>query len=359
MVRFDFEPFELRLAGTWRLARTRGAKTASVVLAKLTDPEGVIGLGEAAPVARYGESPDTVATFLQKLNPARLSFNDLAGSTRYLDLLSPGDMSAKCAINTALLDGAAKRARKPAHDFLGLKFREGHHVTSFTIGIDSPAAIRKKVLSAASYPVIKMKVGVPSDAANLRALREAAPTKPLRLDANEAWKTKEEALDRILFFASDGQVEFIEQPMPATTSVQDWIWLKRRSPLPIFADESYHRAADVARVAKCFHGVNVKLAKAGGITAAAEALRVARRAGLKTMVGCMIETSILISAAAHVAELCDYIDLDGNLLVTNDPYKGVTAQGGILSFAAARELAGLRVTDRADWHQRTSAAAAA
>jgi L-alanine-DL-glutamate epimerase-like enolase superfamily enzyme len=134
--------------------------------------------------------------------------------------------------------------------------------------------------------------------------------------------------------------------MPASTSKKDWVWLKQRSPLPIFGDESYHTAKDIAVVAECFHGVNVKLVKTGGISGGFEALKAARKAGLKTMIGCMIETSILISAAAHLAELCDYLDVDGNILITNDPYVGVGNQDGVLSFASAPAKVGLRVSAR-------------
>ena len=203
--------------------------------------------------------------------------------------------------------------------------------------------IHKKVLEAANYPVLKVKLGVAEDKANLQALRDAAPAKPVRVDANEGWKTKEQALECIEWLAQDGHVEYVEQPLPATASVKDWTWLKQRSPLPVFGDESYHFAADAAAAAECFHGVNVKLIKTGGLSAGFEALQAARKAGLKTMIGCMIETSILISAAAHLAELCDYLDLDGNLLISNDPYKGVTCEQGMLSFASAEEKVGLRV----------------
>src|SRR5260221_3477703 len=134
--------------------------------------------------------------------------------------------------------------------------------------------------------------------------------------------------------------------MPATTPPQDLAWLKSRSPLPIFADESYVSAADAALCADCFHGVNVKLCKTGGVTRAHEALQAARKAGLKTMIGCMIETSIHISAAAHLAALADYLDLDGNLLITNDPWLGVSAASGLLSFADAPEPVGLLVNAR-------------
>jgi L-alanine-DL-glutamate epimerase-like enolase superfamily enzyme len=123
-------------------------------------------------------------------------------------------------------------------------------------------------------------------------------------------------------------------------------WLKERSPLPIFADESCHTVVDIPRCAECFHGVNVKLVKTGGVSMAYETLKAARKASLQTMIGCMIETSVLISAAAHLAELADYLDVDGNLLTTNDPFAGVTAERGMLSFAGAKEKRGLRVSPR-------------
>ena len=312
-------------------------------MVELTDSQGAVGLGEAAPSDRRGESVGSVMVFCRKVNAAKLSFADVPGSMAYLDTVAPGHTSAKCTFNVALLDGVARLAKKPLCDFLGLSFRERHHITSFSIGIDEPAVIRRKVHAADQYPVLKLKVGAAGDRANFAALREAAASKPVRVDANEGWRTKEQALEMIEWFARDGCVQFIEQPMPAATPVKDWIWLKQRSPLPVFADESFHAAKDTSRCAECLHGVNVKLAKAGGITASIEALQAARKAGLKTMLGCMIETSVLISAAAHLAELCDDLDLDGNLLVTNDPYAGVSAGKGVLSFATAPERFGLRV----------------
>ena len=173
-----------------------------------------------------------------------------------------------------------------------------------------------------------------------------SPDKPIRADANEAWKTKEEALDHLETLASDGRVQFVEQPMPATTDPKDLAWLKNRSPLPIMADESYRSKDDLPLCVDCYHAVNVKLVKSGGITGAYEALTAARKSGLKTMIGCMIETSLLISAAAHLAELADHLDIDGNLLITNDPYLGVSTNDGAVSFSGAPSPIGLRVTER-------------
>jgi L-alanine-DL-glutamate epimerase-like enolase superfamily enzyme len=345
-VKLQFRNLNLQLTHPWQIARTSGTNSVQTVVVELTDVSGMRGLGEAAPVGRYRESTETVLAFLHKVNPDRLSFADLEGSANHLDSISAGDMSAKCAVNVAMLDGGARQAGKAAGELLGLDFKENQHVTSFTIGIDKPEVIRAKVLAAEAFPVLKMKVGVPEDKLNLRALREAAPGKPVRVDANEGWRTKEQALEMIEWLAEDGNIQFVEQPMPAIAPVKDWAWLKQRSPLPIYGDESHHHASDVERAAECFHGINVKLVKTGGLVSAFAALQAARRLGLKTMIGCMIESSLLVSAAAHLAGLCDYLDLDGNLLITNDPFAGVTAENGLLSFAGASERLGLRVSAR-------------
>lgn len=340
--------FELKLKHTWRIARSGadGSGTYPVAFIELTSAEGVRGLGESAPSSRYRENVKTVTAFLEAVEPARLSFDDMPGSMFYLDSVAPDNYAAKTAVNLALLDGAARRAGQPVCDFLRLGFTEGKHVTSFSIGIDSPEMVRRKVAEAAEFPVLKMKLGSPQDCANLAALREVAPTKTVRVDANEAWKAKEVALREIEWLAGDGHIEFVEQPMPAATPISDLAWLKARSPLPLFGDESYHHAADADRCVQCYHGVNVKLVKTGGISGAHDALRAARRVGLKTMIGCMIESSLLITAAAHLAELADHLDIDGNLLVSNDPFLGATCSRGFISFRGAPEETGLRVQAR-------------
>ena len=346
-VNLTARPHELRLANPWKIASSKGSGIHQTVLVELTDAAGVHALGEAAPSSLYGESAAGVLKFLQTLDTSRLSFADVPGSQSFLESLPGIPVAAKCALNLALLDGAAKRTGQPLHDFLGLGFREQHHVTSFSIGIDSPDIIRKKVLEAATYPVLKLKVGDPRDRENFAALRSVAPDKPVRVDANEGWKTKEEALRMLEWLvATDKKIQFVEQPMPRTASDADLKWLKARSPLPVFADESCQTVKDIARCAEGFHGVNVKLVKTGGVSMAYETLQAARKAGLKTMIGCMIETSVLISAATHLAVLADFLDLDGNLLITNDPFEGVTAEKGILSFANAKEQYGLQVSQR-------------
>lgn len=345
-MKLTWRRLDLQLTHPWMIARTTATRVEQVVVVELAAADGTVGYGEAAPTSRYRETARTVEAFLAKVDPRGLSFSDLDGSMVYLDTLSAHDWSAKCALNLALWDGAAKRGQKAVCDALGLGFRENQHVSSFTIGIDKPEVIRKKVAEASAFPVLKMKIGGPDDRENLKALREVAPDKWLRVDANEGWKTKEQALEMIEWLVSDGHIQYVEQPLPAGSHVKDFAWLKQRSPLPLFGDESYHAAADITHAVECFHGVNVKLVKTGGISGAFAALQAARRAGLKTMLGCMIETSILISAGAHLAELCDYLDLDGNILITNDPFAGVKNERGVLSFAGVNEPYGLRVQPR-------------
>jgi L-alanine-DL-glutamate epimerase-like enolase superfamily enzyme len=345
-MQLHFRRFDLKLAHNWTVASSLasgGKMIYPAVLLELRDDDGVIGLGEAAPSRRYNETAESAAQFLARVDSRRLRFDDVAGSMRYVESLSAGEFSAKGAINIALLDGAAKKAGEPLHQFLGLTFRDKEHVTSLSIGIDAPEVIRRRTAEAAAFPVLKLKVGGPNDMANLAALREVAPTKTVRVDANEAWTSREEALRRIEELAIDPHLGFIEQPMPARLPPADFIWLKERSPLTIVGDESYINAADATRCADCFHGVNVKLAKTGGITHGIEALRAARRGGLKTMIGCMVESSLLTSAGAHLASLADWLDLDGRLLITNDPFCGVTSEAGLISFGDALEPNGLQV----------------
>jgi L-Ala-D/L-Glu epimerase len=347
LVKLNAHPYELQLANPWKIASSEGSGTHRTIIVELTDANGVSALGEAAPSSLYGESAAGLLKFLQSLDPEKISFADVPGSMAYLDTLPGIPVAAKCVLNVALLDGAAKRAGQPLHDYLGLGFCENHHVTSFSIGIDAPDIIRKKVLDAARYPVLKLKVGDPRDHENLAALRSVAPKKPVRVDANEGWPTKEEALRNLEWLARDGRIQFVEQPMPRDASVTDLIWLLERSPLPLFADEACHTVKDIPRCAECYHGVNVKLVKTGGVSMAHATLQAARKAGLRTMIGCMIETSVSISAAAQLAELADYLDLDGNLLITNDPFAGVTAEKGMLSFTQTRVKTGLCAGPRA------------
>lgn len=336
ITRKTFHRYDLSLRHRWTIANDVGQGggkiVCPVVFVELSDSSGRSGLGEASPSSQYLESHETVCRFLHRVDPQHLSFDDVPGSMAYLESIAPGNFPAKCAVNLALLDGASKGMGLPLHTFLGLDFPNPGPITSFSIGIDRPEVMAAKALEADSFPILKVKLGGSEDMKCFQAIRAAAPGKIIRVDANAAWTTREQALENITWLAEDGRVEFVEQPMPPTTSATDTEWLKQRSPLPVFADESYHSAMDAPRVAQGFHGVNVKLVKTGGATAAKAALEAARAQGLETMIGCMIESSVLISAAAHLAILADHLDLDGNLLVDDDPYVGVGCHQGRLEF---------------------------
>lgn len=337
---------ELELVLPWATARTTepgGLRRSQVVHVSLhDDASGVTGHGEAAPIRRYGESIASVETFLGRVNPKLLSLDELDRSTVRIDAIAPGEMAAKCAVEAALLDAAGKRARRPVWELLKLP-PPGARAISHTIGIGSVAHVRQQVRRAERFQVLKLKLGGPDDKAAFHALRELAPTKPVWVDANEGWRDREHALRMIEWLARDPHVELIEQPLPAGQPEADHRWLFERSPLPLFADESCHRSADVARVAQSFHGLNVKLTKTGGLLEAKQTLLRARESGLRTMLGCMIESSLGIAAAFQLAGLADHLDLDSHLLLTNDPFTGLAFQNGQLQLAAALPAPGLGV----------------
>jgi len=310
--------FEARLRHAWTLSR--GTWTTRRNLFVRLERDGVAGLGEAAPLARYNETAESGLAFVRKAEPL------LAGDlTAYHDLwnaiaaLAPGEHAAKAALDLALLDWNAKKLGVPVWRLLGLDPRQALR-TTFTIGIDEVPVMQAKIREAADFGVYKIKVGTADDRKIIEGVR-AVTDKPLRVDANEGWKDREEALAMIRWMAGLG-IELVEQPMPADR-LEDARWLKERSPLPIFADESLMTASDLPRLAGAFHGVNVKLMKCGGPQEAVRMVAVARALDLKLMLGCMIETSLGISAGATVSPLFDYADLDGSLLIDNDPFRGL------------------------------------
>ena len=228
------------------------------------------------------------------------------------------------ALDIALMDWISKCCGLPLYQYLGLD-RSKAPVTSFTIGIDTPELIQQKVKEAEPYPLLKIKVGTENDEEILAAVR-AVTDKPLMVDANEGWSSPQEALEKIEWLAMQG-VQVIEQPLPADMHTEIR-WLRERSELPLIADESVKTAQDLPSLAEAFDGINIKLMKAGGLQEALRMVWLARSLGLKVMLGCMVETSVAVSAAASISPLADYADLDGNLLISNDPFLGVTVDAG-------------------------------
>ena len=232
--------------------------------------------------------------------------------------------SAKAALDMALLDLEGKRRGLTAAEVLGVP--EGvPPVTSFSIGIDDVETIRAKVLAAKGYGILKIKLGTDHDGAIIDAVRSVTD-QTLRVDANEGWKDPETALRQIERLAGQG-VELIEQPLPAGR-LEEVAWMRERSLLPIFADEDVMNSRDIPRLAAAYHGINIKLMKAGGPREAWRMIQLARTHGLKVMLGCMIESSCGISAAAHLSGAVDFVDLDGHLLLALDPFSGLRLEEG-------------------------------
>jgi len=320
------EVLKLKLRHTWTTVMSSSDFRST--LAVTFTRQGVTGYGEGAPIVRYHESAETaqaavesVAGFLNSADPWQ--FSKLMGEVfRRIE----GHYAAKAAIDIALMDWVGKKLGIPLYRYFGLD-PAAAPVTTFSIGIDKPEIVKQKVREAAPYPILKIKVGLDSDEEMIAAVRSMTD-KPLRVDANEGWKNKEEAARKIDWLEKQG-VEFVEQPMPAEM-LEETQWVRSRVSLPIIADEASPRPSDVPKLAGCFDGINVKLDKTGGILEAHKMIQMAKSLGMKTMLGCMISSSISITAAAHLSPLVDYADLDGNLLIANDPHEGMTVREGKL-----------------------------
>jgi len=330
-----FKQVKLNLRHTFRIARSADDFRHSVILKVILD--NLEGLGEAAPSPRYNQTVDTVHKALSEIDPKSLKAIDyLEDTLEELSQRLKHQRAALAAIDLALYDILGKRFNAPLYAIFGLNPARTP-VTSYTIGIDTPEVIRKKVAEAEKFPILKVKMGLENDYQIMETIRELTD-KPVRIDANEGW-TKEEAIEKIRWL-ENLNVEFIEQPLPAE-KLEDMHWLAERSPLPLIADESVQVAEDIPGLIGAFHGINIKLMKCGGIREAVKMIHTARACGMKVMLGCMVESSIGITAAAHLSPLVDYADLDGNLLITNDPASGVRVKNGKLILT---ESPGLGVT---------------
>lgn len=324
MLHIDAKPVELALTTPFRISR--GVQdTASNVIVHITH-NGIVGHGEAAPDEFYGETQETVlaciASFAGNLGDDPFLIQDIMGRLDRLIRLNP---SAKAAVDMALYDLVGKMLHVPVYKLLGLNPAHTPN-TSFTLGIDTPDAMRKKALLASEYPIFKVKVGTKHDLDNLKAIREVSSA-TIRVDANTAWAPKE-AITMINALAPYN-IEFVEQPV-APYDLAGLKLIRNNVPVPIIADESCVAIEDIPRLAECVDGVNFKLMKSNGITNVLRMIHVARAHNLRVMIGCMIESSLAITAAAHLTPLVDYADLDGNLLINNDPYRGVTVRNGKL-----------------------------
>jgi L-alanine-DL-glutamate epimerase-like enolase superfamily enzyme len=297
------------------------------------------GIGEASPVNYYGESVATIGDFIDKAaavigdDPFRLE-----QMCDRLNHLAAYNFSAKAAIDIALHDLVGKRLGIPVHKLLGIAPRDDI-ATSYTISINDPDSVKKQVRDNPGYKVYKVKVGVPNDIEMVAAVRDSTDA-AIRVDANGGWSLKE-AMQKIKLLQKY-DVEFVEQPLH-WKDFEGFKILRQKSILPIFADEGVMRAEDIAQYYGLVDGINIKLMKSGGIREAFKMISVARALQMKIMIGCMVETSVGISAAAQLAPLVDYVDLDGNLLIADDPFEGIRAVDGYLKY---NDKPGIGVTEK-------------
>lgn len=325
-MKLDYWEYDLKLKHTFTISRS-SRNVVPVILVKF-EKDGIIAYGEASPNARYNETPESVIAFLEKIDIKRLSDPfKLEDINEYLDSIAPGNPSAKAAVDIALHDWIGKKLGIPLYKLFGAD-KEKVPLSTFTIGIDTIDVIKQKVVEASAYPLLKIKVGLANDEEIIKAVRSVTD-KPLRVDANEGWKSKEEALEKINWLATQN-VQFIEQPMPAS-QIEDVRWLRERAKIPIIADESIESLYDIATVATAYDGINIKLQKNGGLLKARKLIYAARAHKMKIMLGCMIETSVGITAATQLSALVDWNDLDGNVLISNDPFKGALNNNGKLT----------------------------
>ena len=290
--------------------------------------DGITGHGEGAPIVRYKEDAKGAQKAVESVRDLLLGADPMQFRKVMAEVLRrvTGEWAGKAAIDIALMDWVGQKLGIPLYSYFGLDPKDTP-LTTFSIGIDTPDITKQKTREADAYPILKVKVGLDTDEATIEAVRSVTK-KPLRVDANEGWKDREEAVRKINWLETQG-VEFIEQPM-AADRIEDTRWIRSRVHIPVIADEACQHAADIPKLRDAYDGVNIKLDKSGGMLEALRMIDVARAMGMKTMLGCMISSSVSVTAAAHLSPLVDYADLDGNLLIANDPFHGVRVEKGKL-----------------------------
>lgn len=323
-MKLGWEPYELQLQHTFTVSSYSRTTTPDVQVR--IDYDGYVGYGEASMPPYLGHTVESVCAFLEKVDLGQFAdpfqIDDILN---YVDSLSEGDAPAKAAIDIALHDLVGKLMGQPWYRIWGLNAAKTPS-TSYTIGIDTPEIVREKTLEAGNrFNILKVKVGLDSDEQMINTIRQVTDL-PIAVDANQGWKDREKALDEIFWLKEQGIV-MVEQPM---TALDDNAWLTERSPLPIFADESIQRLKDIPRIKGAFSGINIKLMKCTGMREAWKMANYARAEGMGVMIGCMTETSCAVSAAAQLSPVVDFADLDGNLLISNDRFRGVTVENGKL-----------------------------
>lgn len=319
-----FEPYELKLKHVFTVSSFSRSTTPDVQVR--IDYDGYTGYGEASMPPYLGQTVESVCSFLKKVDleqfPDPFCIDDIL---TYIDSLSDGDSAAKAAVDIALHDLVGKIIGAPWHRMLGLNPEKTPN-TTYTIGIDTDEMVKLKTREVAGqFKILKVKLGTPRDREMIRAIREVSDL-PIAVDVNQGWKNKKKALDEIFWLKEQGIV-MVEQPMPKEMPDAN-AWLTERSPLPTFADEAIQRLKDIPAIKGAYTGINIKLMKCTGMREAWKMMNYARAEGMKVMIGCMTETSCAIAAAAQLSPAVDFADLDGNLLIANDIFRGPTVVDG-------------------------------
>ena len=320
----SFEPYELKLKHVFTVSSFSRSTTPDVQVR--IDYDGYTGYGEASMPPYLGQTVESVCSFLKKVDleqfPDPFCIDDIL---TYIDSLSDGDSAAKAAVDIALHDLVGKIIGAPWHRMLGLNPEKTPN-TTYTIGIDTDEMVKLKTREVAGqFKILKVKLGTPRDREMIRAIREVSDL-PIAVDVNQGWKDKKKALDEIFWLKEQGIV-MVEQPMPKEMLDAN-AWLTERSPLPTFADEAIQRLKDIPDIKGAYTGINIKLMKCTGMREAWKMMNYARAEGMKVMIGCMTETSCAIAAAAQLSPAVDFADLDGNLLIANDIFRGTTVVDG-------------------------------
>ena len=328
-MKLRFFPYELKLRHVFTVA-TYSRSTTPDVQVEL-EYDGVIGYGEAS-MPPYLQKElgtlDSVMAFLKKVQDTIGRFSDpfqMEDILAYIDSLSESDAAAKAAVDIALHDLVGKLLQAPWYKIWGLD-KDKAPSTTFTIGIDTPDVVREKTKECADrFNILKVKLGGDNDKEMIETIRSVTSL-PIAVDANQGWTDRQHALDEIHWLKEQGIV-MVEQPMPKA-QIDDIAWITQQSPLPIFADEGVQRLKDVPALKGAYTGINIKLMKCTGMREAWKMLNLARALDMKVMVGCMTETSCACSAAAQLSPAVDFADLDGNLLIANDRFRGMEVVKG-------------------------------
>ena len=322
-LKLNYYPYTLKLKHTFTVSSFARNET-PVVLTEI-EYDGKVGYGEASLPQYLGETQVSVMDFLSKIDFIKFKNPlDRENILNYVDNIEDGNNAAKASVDIALHDLIGKLLKTPLYKYFGLA-KPANIYTSYTIGIDNKEVIKTKIDEAKDFKYLKIKLGTDNDREIIETIRSVT-NKPLYVDVNQGWKDKQEALEMIEWLFKKN-VLLIEQPLPKENT-NDIAWLNERSPLPIIADESVKRLKDIDKVKDIYSGVNIKLMKSTGLREALLMINKARDFGLKVMLGCMTETSCAVSAAAHLASLADWIDLDGPLLISNDLFDGIAYING-------------------------------